>query len=81
MMSRIFSGQGLEIQTIRSVKVGTDGLGVAVYHDAFDAFLPESIRSMDTAVVKFDPGQSGWEPPPGMITFFRSVAQDSSWVP
>ena len=50
----VFHGERLEIELVRGVVVGGDGLGVAVHHDGFEALVPEGKGRMDAAVVELD---------------------------
>ena len=53
-VKHIFARQRLEIKLVRGVIIRADGLGVAVDHDAFNPFLPQRKRGVDTAVIKLD---------------------------
>ena len=50
----ILERQRLEVQPVRRVVVGADGLGVAVYHYRLDADLSQGEGGVNTAVVKLD---------------------------
>ncbi len=51
----VLEGERLEVQPVRSVKVGAHGLRVVVYHDALYPHLAERERRVAAAVVEFDP--------------------------
>ena len=53
-LQHVFGGQGLEIEAIRSVVIGRDGLGIAVDHDRFDADLRQGEGGVAAAIVKLD---------------------------
>ena len=50
----IFDGERLEVQLVRSVVVGRDGLRITVDHDGLIAFISKCERGVDTAVVELD---------------------------
>ncbi len=50
----VFQGQRLEVQAVRGVVVGRDGLRVAVDHDGLVAVFAQRQRRVHTAVVEFD---------------------------
>ena len=51
----ILQREGLEIELIRGVIIGTDRLRVAVHHNGLVAVFLEGKGGMDTAIVEFDP--------------------------
>ena len=50
----MFEGQRFEIEAIRGVVVGRNGLGVAIDHDGFIARLGQRKTGVTAAIVKFD---------------------------
>ncbi len=50
----ILEGQRFEVELVRGVVVGGDGLGIGVDHDRLDADLAQGEGGMDAAVVELD---------------------------
>jgi hypothetical protein len=53
-LEHVLEGQRLEVEGVRDVEVGGDGLGVGVHHDGAVPHFPEGERRADTAVVELD---------------------------
>ncbi len=59
----ILHGERFEIELVRGVIVGGDGLGVAVDHDRFVSFIPQREGRMDARVVELDTLADSVRPP------------------
>ena len=70
-LEHVLGGQRLEIEPIRSVVVGRDGLGVAVDHDGLEPGLGEAEDRVHAAVVELDP----------LTDPVRAAAQDDHLAP
>ena len=53
-LEHVLDRQRLEVQAVRRLGVGRDGLGVAVHHDGVVAQLSERAHGLDAAVVELD---------------------------
>jgi len=60
----VFERQRLEIELVRRVIVGRDGLRITIHHDCFHALFLERIDSMDAAIVELDSLADPVRPPP-----------------
>ena len=53
-LDHVLGGQRLEIEPVRGVVIGRDGLRVAVDHDRFDAGFAQAVGGMDAAIIELD---------------------------
>jgi hypothetical protein len=53
-LQHVLGGQRLEVEAVRSIVVGRDGLGVAVDHDGLEPGLGQRETGVDAAVVELD---------------------------
>ena len=67
----VLDGQRLEVEPIRGVVVGRDGLGVAVDHDRLDAGVGEAEGGVDAAIVELY----------ALADAVRAAAQDDHLAP
>ncbi len=54
-LGHVLVGEGLEIEPVRGIVIGGDGLRIAVHHDRLEARLPQRIGRVDAAIVELDP--------------------------
>src|SRR6185312_15057233 len=54
-LQHLLGAERLEVEAVRRVVVGRDGLGIAVHHHGFEAERAIRLRRVDAAVVELDP--------------------------
>ena len=74
-IKNVFEGEGLEVELVRGIVVGRDGLGVGINHDRFVAEFAEGEAGVDAAVVELDAlADAVWSTPENDDLLFVGLA-------